>query len=70
MLDLDHPVFLPLWRRVAVVALCLGWAGLDLARGALFWAVLFGGLGLYAANGFFLRWDADRVRHRQMEKGQ
>ncbi len=70
MFDLDHPFFLPLWRRVAVAALCLGWAGLELARGALFWAVLFGGLGLYAAHGFFLRWDDDRVRRRQKEEGR
>ena len=28
MKDVDHPFFRPLWRRIALVAVCLGWAGL------------------------------------------
>lgn len=48
-LDLDHPMLRPLWRRLALVALCLGWAGLEIARGAYLWAGLFGAMGLWAA---------------------
>lgn len=53
-LDPDHSFFRPLWRRVLVVALCLGWALFELSQGNVFWAILFGALGLYAAYVFFL----------------
>lgn len=56
-LDLRHPWFRPLWRRVLVVAICLGWAAFELAGGAPFWAILFGAAGLYAAWSFFVAWQ-------------
>jgi hypothetical protein len=49
LLDLQHPWFRPIWRRVLVVAICLGWAIFELTDGAPFWAVLFGATGLYCA---------------------
>lgn len=52
--DLDHPFFRPLWIRAAVVILCLVWAGLEIWGGAIPWAVLFGGLGIYCAYRFFV----------------
>ena len=55
MFDLDHPFFRPLWIRLAVVGVSLGWAGVELARGAPFWAALFGAAGLFAAYQFFVR---------------
>jgi hypothetical protein len=57
MFDLDHPFFAPPWRRVAVVAACLGWAAVELATGGVGWALLFGGLGLYAGYRFFVTFD-------------
>lgn len=57
MFDLDHPFFVPLWRRIAVVVVCLGWAGFELATGSPGWAVLFGGLGVFAAYRFFVTFD-------------
>ncbi|MEM8787344.1 MAG: hypothetical protein AAGE76_03695 [Pseudomonadota bacterium] len=45
MFDLDHPFFRPAWRRVAVLALCFGWAAWELASGAVFWAIVFAALG-------------------------
>lgn len=68
MLDLEHPFFLPVWRRVAVVALCLGWAVVELVGGAVFWAILFGAAGLYAAHGFFVVWDAEAVARKRKDK--
>lgn len=56
-LDVQHPFFRPLWRRVAVVAVCLGWAGVELASGEVFWAILFGAAGGYCAYQFFLVFD-------------
>jgi hypothetical protein len=57
MFDLQVPFFRPLWIRVAVVVVCLGWALFELASGAVFWAVIFGGMGGYAAYQFFVVWN-------------
>ncbi len=54
MFDFDHPFFRPLWIRVAMVTVCLGWAILELFTGSPGWAILFGGAGLYAGYGFFI----------------
>lgn len=53
-IDARHPFFRPLWRRVAVVAVCLGWALFEFASGAPFWGILFGALGLWAVYEFFV----------------
>jgi hypothetical protein len=52
-LDLQHPFFIPLWRRVLVVAACLGWAVFEVVGGSPFWAILFGAIGVYAGYVFF-----------------
>lgn len=49
LIDPAHPFFRPLWRRVAVVIACLGWALFEIMTGSPGWAMLFGGAGLYAA---------------------
>lgn len=59
-LDTDHPFFRPVWVRILVVAVCLGWAVLEFVTGAPFWGVIFGGLGAYAVWGFFFDFDPDR----------
>jgi hypothetical protein len=60
LLDLNHPFFRPLWRRVLVVAVCLAWAAFEFTTGSPFWGVLFGGIGLVCAWAFFLAWDPDQ----------
>ncbi|MBV7396021.1 hypothetical protein [Mameliella sediminis] len=67
--DVQHPFFLPLWRRVATVALCLGWAGLELSWGNPLWAILFAAIGTYCAHQFFVAWDAQAVRKKQEDQG-
>lgn len=52
-IDGAHPFFRPLWRRIAVVAVCLGWAGFEFVSGSPFWGILFGALGCWAAYEFF-----------------
>jgi len=55
-LDTSHPMFRPLWVRILIVALCVGW-GLGeflLGAGSPFWGVLFLALGAYAAWAFFV----------------
>ncbi|TKT82544.1 hypothetical protein [Aquamicrobium sp. LC103] len=49
LLDASHPFFRPLWRRVAVVVVCLGWGLFEFASGAPLWGTLFVGAGLYSA---------------------
>jgi hypothetical protein len=55
--DVQHPFFIPLWRRIVVVALCLGWAGFEFATAQPFWGILFGAAGLYCAYQFFVVFD-------------
>lgn len=57
MFDLNHPFFKPLWIRVVIVALCLGWALFEVAGGAPLWAIMFGAIGLYSAYRFFVTFD-------------
>lgn len=60
-LDTDHWMLRPLWVRVLIVALCVGWAAMEfgllgflgLPVGSPFWGVIFLALGVYAAYGFF-----------------
>jgi dolichyl-phosphate-mannose--protein O-mannosyl transferase len=54
LIGADHPFFRPLWRRVLLTGLCLGWAAFEFALGSPFWGMLFGGLGLLAAYEFFI----------------
>lgn len=57
LFDVQHPFFIPLWRRVAVVALTLGWALFELTAGSPVWAMLFGAAGIYCAHQFFIAFD-------------
>ncbi len=54
LLDAQHPFFRPLWRRVAVVVLCLGWGLFELLNGSSLWAMLFIGAGVYSGWQFFV----------------
>ena len=54
MFDLNHPFYKPLWIRIAIVTLCLGWATLELVQDNPGWAMVFGALGLYCIYALFL----------------
>lgn len=54
MFELKQPFYRPLWLRVLLVVLCIGWGAMELYSGSPFWGVLFGGIGLYCAWVFFL----------------
>lgn len=49
MRDADHPWMRPLWRRVALVAVCAVWAVIELATNSPGWALLAGGMAAYGA---------------------
>lgn len=67
---LRHPFFIPLWRRILTVALCLGWGLLEFSSGNPGWGTLFGGIGLIAAWGFFIGFDAEDIRARAEEEAK
>jgi len=46
-----------MWRRVALVALCIGWGIFEFTGGYPFWGTLFVGVGLYCAYNFFVAFD-------------
>jgi hypothetical protein len=62
LFDVQHPWFIPLYRRIIVVVLLLGWTVFEFLRGSPFWGVLFGGLGLYCAHQFFIAFDPPKPK--------
>ena len=49
MKDSEHPFYRPLWRRVAIVAVCAIWTGIEYYNGDQFWVPITFGMTLYAA---------------------
>ncbi|MDO4232065.1 MAG: hypothetical protein Q4D19_08030 [Lautropia sp.] len=54
MFDLDDAFYRPLWIRVLLVAVALGWGVFEFLSGSPFFAIIFGGIGLYAGWRFFV----------------
>ncbi|MFD2173726.1 hypothetical protein [Rhodobacter lacus] len=49
MASFDHPMFKPLWVRIALVAFCFLWAGFEVFTTKSFlWAAIFAAAGGYA----------------------
>lgn len=55
--DVQSRVFIPLWRRVAVVGFCGLWAVFEWSSGNPGWALLFGAIGAYCAHQFFIAFN-------------
>jgi len=55
--NVQSPIFVPIWRRVALVAFTGLWAVLELSLGQPLWALVFGGVALYLAHQFFIAFD-------------
>ncbi|MEW9806262.1 DUF3329 domain-containing protein [Mesorhizobium sp. ZMM04-5] len=53
MKDHEHPFFRPLWRRVAVVAVCAAWSIFEFATGASMWGTIALAFTAYAVWQFF-----------------
>ncbi|TIX20955.1 DUF3329 domain-containing protein [Mesorhizobium sp.] len=53
MKDSEHPFFRPMWRRVAVVAVCIIWSIIEFATGTPFWGMIALGFAGYAVWQFF-----------------
>lgn len=54
LFDVQLPFFRPLWIRVLVTLVCLGWSAVEFAGGTPFWGILFGAAGVYCAWQFFV----------------
>ncbi len=55
--DLQIPFFVPVWRRVVLVSVCLAWAAFEFYAGAALWGMLFLGMGALAVwQLFFNGW--------------
>jgi hypothetical protein len=50
----DVNFFRPLWRRIAVTAVCVVWAALELWHGEQMWIWITLGLSAYAVWNFFI----------------
>jgi hypothetical protein len=56
-LNVAHPWFLPLWRRVLVAGLVLAWTLTELLLAEVFWAILFGAAGGWLVYQWFIVFD-------------
>ncbi|WP_439563182.1 hypothetical protein [Roseinatronobacter sp.] len=57
LLDIKHPFFRPLWRRVVVTLICFVWAGVEFAVGSPMFGILSGALGAWCFYQLFWRFD-------------
>ena len=57
LINVQIPFFIPVWRRISVIALCLAWALLEVSADNIEWAVLATGIAVYCAHQFFLAFD-------------
>ena len=55
--DVQSTFFIPVWRRVLVVAFSAVWAIVELVNGGPYWALLFGGISAYCAHQFFIAFN-------------
>lgn len=55
--DTNHAFFRPLWRRVAIVAVCLVWSVVEWANGQTVWGVMTLAIAAYAVWVFFVKFD-------------
>ncbi len=59
--DVNHPFFVPLWRRILVVLLCCGWTAFEAVGGSPFWIILAGAFAVYTAWALLLTFDPERA---------
>ncbi|WP_298260462.1 hypothetical protein [uncultured Litoreibacter sp.] len=59
MFNLAVPFFIPVWRRLCVVVVAVIWGLFEVSTGAVFWGVIFLGMGFIAAWKFSTAdWEA------------
>lgn len=58
--DVDHPMLRPIWVRLAIVIICLGWAAIEFSAQNGFWGVLFGASGAYCLWALLLNYPPNK----------
>ena len=61
--EVRHPIFLPLWRRVLVAVLVVGWTIFELTIGSVFWAIVVGAAAVIIVRAFFINFDPEEFQH-------
>ena len=56
MQDSRNAFFQPVWRRMAIVVACAGWAMLEWISGQTGWATIAAAVTIYGAWSFFIAW--------------
>ncbi|KAA0971734.1 DUF3329 domain-containing protein [Aureimonas fodinaquatilis] len=56
--DSNHPFFRPLWRRVAVIAFCVAWAGFEWWNDQMLWAAIMLAITAYGIFTLFINYKA------------
>ena len=51
-----HPFFDPLWRRIALIGLCVAWAGVEFYHHKTVWGVLVLAITAQAAWSYLLKY--------------
>ena len=67
MKERDVNFFKPLWRRVAVTAVCAVWAALELWHGEQVWILITLGLTAYAVWNFFITFEKSPPKAAQID---
>ncbi|WP_434291081.1 DUF3329 domain-containing protein [Celeribacter sp. SCSIO 80788] len=57
MFNLDDPFYRPLWLRLVICAVCLGWGIVEAMTGSPGFALIFLAVGGYATYRFFITFD-------------
>jgi len=67
--DRDITFFRPLWRRIAVSAVCVIWAALEVWHGEQLWILITLGLTAYAGWTFFITFPKQTPEAPTTENG-
>ena len=65
-LELRHPFFIQLWRRVLLVILLISWSVIEGLMDNQVWALLIGSISIYSIYVFFF--DFNLPKHMATEK--
>jgi hypothetical protein len=59
MFNFNHPAYRPLWVRLTLVIVVIGWGGVELMTGSPGWAVMFIALGAFLTWSLIINFKAN-----------
>lgn len=65
LIEVRHPFFRPLWRRIVLSVLLVGWTIFEISGGNTLWALLFGAIGVFCIYEFFFIYDPANYEDRE-----